>query len=317
MAVVKIADILKPENWEAYQANPTAAKTAFWASGIVSNVDGIVLPSGGGTVNMPYFADLTGDEELLSDSSPLTAGNITSSKDVAAVIGRGRAFGANDLAGVLSGGDPIGAMMALLDGYQMRQSQAELVNMLNGAFAAASMSGNVLDVSANGTEDTRAINNSTFIDATQRLGDSKGEVSAIAMHSATEAYLAKKNSLTSELDPATSERITLFMNKRVIIDDGLPVADGTYTTYIFGPGAVGYKQDTIGEGDLESDRDILAGDSVITYRRRFILHPRGIKWQGTPAGAFPSRAELATGTNWARVYENKQIRIVQFKHKLA
>lgn len=317
MAVVKIADILKPENWEAYQANPTAAKTALWASGIVSNVDGIVLPSGGGTVNMPFFADLSGDEELLSDSSPLTAGNITTSKDVAAVIGRGRAFGANDLAGVLSGGDPIGAMMGLLDGYQMRQSQAELINMLNGAFAAASMSGNVSDVSAGGTEAVRAINDSTFIDATQLLGDSKSDVSAIAMHSATEAYLAKQKSLTYELDPTTSERITLFMNKRVIIDDGLPVSTGTYTTYIFGPGAIGYKQDAIGAGDLESDRDILAGDSLITYRRRFILHPRGIKWQGTPVGAFPSRAELATGTNWARVYENKQIRIVQFKHKLA
>lgn len=317
MAVTKIADILKPENWDAYQANPTAAKTAFWASGIVSEVQGITLPSGGGTVNMPYFNDLTGDEELLSDSAPLTAGNIVAGKDVAAVIGRGRAFGANDLAGVLSGGDPIGAMMALLDGYQMRQSQAELVNMLNGAFAAASMAGNVLDISAAGTEDTRAINDSTFIDATQKLGDAKGEVSAIAMHSATEAYLAKKKQLTYELDPSTNERITLFIGKRVIVDDGLPVSSGTYTTYVFGPSAIGFKQDAIGDGDMESDRDILAGDSVITYRRRFILHPRGIKWKGTPAGAFPSRAELATGTNWERVYENKQIRIVQFKHKIA
>lgn len=317
MGVTKIADILKPENWEAYQANPTAEKTAFWASGVVSAVDGIMLPSGGGTVNMPFFNDLTGDEELLSDSVALTAGNITTSKDVAAVIGRGRAFGANDLAGVLSGADPVGDMMALLDGYRMRQSEAELINMLNGAFAAASMSGNVSDISAAGTEDTRCINDSTFIDATQKMGDSKGEVSAIAMHSATEAYLAKKKSLTYELDPTNNERITLFMNKRVIIDDGLPVSTGTYTTYIFGPGAVGYVEDAIGEHDLESGRDILAGDSLITYRRRFILHPRGIKWQGTPAAAFPSRAELAIGTNWLRVYENKQIRIVQMKHKLA
>ncbi len=317
MAVTKIADILTPENWAAYQANPTAAKTAFWSSGLVGMVSGLTLPNGGGTVNMPYFEDITGDEELLSDSTPLTAGNIGTDKDVAAVIGRGRALGANDLAAVLSGDDPIGAMMALLDGYQMRQSQAELINMLNGAFAAASMAGNVIDITGAGTEATRAINDNTFIDATQKLGDAKGEVTAVAMHSATEAYLAKQKSLTYELDPATSERITLFMNKRVIIDDGLPVSSGDYTTYIFGPGAVGYASGTIGPEDLESDRDILAGDSVITYRRRFILHPRGIKWKGTPAGAFPSRAEMAIGTNWERVYENKQIRIVQFKHKIA
>lgn len=317
MAVTKIADILKPENWEAYQANPTAAKTAFWASGIIALVAGIILPSGGGTVNMPFFADLTGDEELLSDSAPLTAGNITTSKDVAAVIGRGRAFGANDLAGVLSGADPIGAMMALLDGYQMRQSQAELINMLGGAFAAASMSGNVSDISGNGTEATRAINQTTFIDACQLLGDAKDAVSAVAMHSAVEAYLAKQQMIVYETTADKSERIAMYMGKRVIVDDGLPVGTGTYTTYVFGPGAIGYAQDAIGESDLESDRDILAGDSVITYRRRFILHPRGIKWKGTPAGAFPSRAELAIGTNWERVYENKQIRIVQFKHKIA
>ena len=316
MAVMKVSDILKPENWDAYQAKPTAERTAFWASGIVSPVD-VTLPSGGGTVNMPFFNDLSGDEELLSDSSPLTVGNTTTSKDVAAVIGRGRAFGANDLAGVLSGADPIGAMMALLDGYQMRQSQAELINMLTGAFGAASMSGNVSDISGKGTEATRAINQTTFIDACQLLGDAKDSVSAIAMHSAVEAYLAKQQMIVYETTADKSERIPMYMGKRVIVDDNMPVSTGTYTSYIFGPGAIGYKQDAIGEGDLESDRDILAGDSVITYRRRFILHPRGIKWQGTPSGAFPSRAELATGTNWARVYENKQLRIVQFKHKIA
>jgi hypothetical protein len=37
---------------------------------------------------------------------------------------------------------------------------------------------------------------------------------------------------------------------------------------------------------------------------------------GVPAGVSPSNAELATGLNWTRVYENKAIRIVAFIHKL-
>ncbi|MDO8940899.1 MAG: major capsid protein [Methylicorpusculum sp.] len=317
MAKTLISDILKPENWNKYGINRTAELSALFQSGIVATVPDIILPNGGGTVNLPYFNDLTGDAENLSDSAALTVGNITSSKDVAAVIGRGRAFSVNDLAAVFSGADPAMAIIDLLAAYWARQMQKELIGTLGGAFAAASMSGNVLDVSAGGTEVLRAINENTFIDATQLLGDAKDGISAVAMHSATEAYLAKKQMIVYETTADKNVRIPTYLGKRVIVDDGLPVTTGTYTTYIFAPGAVGFAEATIGEDDLETDRDILAGDTVMTMRRRFMLHPRGIKWKGTPAAAFPSRAELAIGTNWERVFENKQIRIVQFKHKNA
>ena len=36
----------------------------------------------------------------------------------------------------------------------------------------------------------------------------------------------------------------------------------------------------------------------------------------TVTGSSPTNAELATGGNWERVYESKNVRIVQFKHKL-
>jgi hypothetical protein len=317
MAKTTIANLLTPANWTAYQVVPTAEKSAFWASGIVGDVAGITLPQGGGTVNLPFFQDLSGDEETLSDASALSVGNIAAASDVAAVIGRGRAFSVNDLAAVLSGADPLRAIMELLDRYQQRQAQKELINMLGGAFAAASMAGNVSDISAGASEAVRAINQTTFLDAGQLLGDAKEGIVAVAMHSAVETYLSKQQMIVYETTADKSERIARYLGKRVIVDDGLPVSSGTYTTYLFGAGAIGFSQDAIGEDDIETDRDILAGDTVATYRRRFILHPRGIKWQGTPAGNFPTRAELATGTNWARVYENKQIRIVQFKHKIA
>lgn len=317
MAKTLISDILQPANWNDYGVMRTAELSALWQSGIVAAVPDITLPKGGGTVNMPFFNDLTGDAENLSDSSALTVGNIGTGKDVSVVVGRGRAFSVNDLAGVFAGADPAAAIIDLLAAYWARQMQKELVGLLGGAFAAASMSGNVSDISAGASEAARAINQGTFIDAVQLLGDAKDGVSAIIMHSAVESYLAKQQMIVYETTADKAVRIPTYMGKRVIVDDGMPVTSGTYTSYIFAPGAVGFAEDTIGDQDLETDRDILAGDTVMTMRRRFILHPRGIKWQGTPAGAFPSRAELATGTNWARVFENKQIRIVQFKHKIA
>ncbi|MFU8789279.1 MAG: major capsid protein [Methylobacter sp.] len=312
-----IANILTPEVWNQYGVHKTAELSALFQSGIVSSVSGLSLPNGGSTINMPFFNDLTGDAQVLSDTAPLETKNMGTGKDVAVVIGRGDAWSVNDLAGVFAGADPAKAIMDLLAAYWARQMQKELLNTLAGAFAAASMSGNVADVSAGASEALRAFNANTFIDALQLLGDAKDAVSAVVMHSATEAYLAKQQLIAYETSADKSVRVPVYMGKRVIVDDNMPVDTGTYTSYIFGAGAIGFVEGTIGASDLETDRDILAGDTVFAMRRRFILHPRGIKWKGTPAGDYPNRAELATGTNWERVYQNKQIRVVQFKHKIA
>jgi len=311
-----VANILTPDVWNDYGVQRTAELSALFASGIVAAVPGLILPNGGGSVNLPFFNDLIGDAENLSDAAALTPGNITASKDVAAVIGRGRAWSVNDLASVLAGADPARAIMDLIAAYWARQLQKELINILTGAFSAASMAGNVSDISANAAAVDNSFNQNTFIDATQLLGDAKDSISAIVMHSATEAYLAKQQMIVYETTANKSDRVPLYLGKRVIVDDGLPVTTGVYTSYIFGQGAVGFAEEVIGAGDLETDRDILAGDTVLAMRRRFILHPRGIQWSGVPASTFPSRPELATGTNWTRVFANKQIRMVQFKHKL-
>jgi len=313
---VKIADILTPENWNEYGVVRTSELSALWQAGIVAGMDGISLPNGGGTINLPFFGDLTGDAELLSDSSPLTPEGIGTGKQIAAVLGRGKAWGVNDLAGVFAGADPAEAIISLIAFYWARQMQAELIALLTGMFGAASMAALVSDVSAEAAAVDNSFNGDTFIDATQLLGDAKGQVSAIAMHSATEAYLAKAKLIDYETIDGKSDRVPIYMGKRVIVDDGLPVSSGTYTSYIFGGAVVGHTEGTIGPEDLENDRDILQGDTVFAMRRRFLLHPKGMKWVGAPAGDFPSRAELAVGTNWERVFETKQIPIIQFKHKL-
>jgi len=314
---VKIADILTPDVWNAYGANRTTELSAFWSAGVVAPVPGVALPTGGAVIDMPHFNDLTGDTENLSDSASLTPGKITTGAQKAVVIGRGRAWGVNDLAGVFAGADPARAIMDRIAAYWAREQQKELLNTMTGVFAAASMSGLIADVSAGVTEATRTFNGDTFIDATQLLGDAKGSISAIAMHSATEAYLAKKQLITYVQAAGQSDRIGTYMGKRVIVDDGLPVATGTYTTYVFGTGVVGYADAVIGAADLETDRDILAGEDVMAMRKRFILHPVGCKWVGSAAGAFPTRAELAIGTNWQRVFDAKSVPMIAFKHKLA
>jgi hypothetical protein len=52
-------------------------------------------------------------------------------------------------------------------------------------------------------------------------------------------------------------------------------------------------------------------------RRRFILHPRGVKFtSASVAAANPTNAELETAANWVRVWENKNVRVVAVTHNL-
>ncbi len=316
-AVTRIADILTPDIWNSYGLQRSTELSSFWMSGVVGTVPGVTLPEGGATINMPHFNALTGTAQRLSDSAALETKKITAGKDIAVLQMLGDSWSANDLAGVMSGADPAKAIADLLAEYWANQMQSQVITLLKGVFGAASMATNVSDISAGVTEAVRAFNQNTFIDATQKLGDAKGKVAAIAMHSATEAYLAKQQAIIYETTADKSDRLPMYMGKRVIVNDSLPVDTGTYTSYIFGANAIGFVDGVVGAGDLETDRDILAGDTVMTMRRRFILHVMGCKWKGSPVGSTPSTAEIETGTNWERVYDHKQIPLIQFKHKLA
>ena len=156
------------------------------------------------------------------------------------------------------------------------------------------------------------------MDAIYKLGDSADKLTGFAMHSATVAKLTKDDLIETIRPSEGKPAVKLFLGKPVIVDDGLPVVTetGIYTTYIFGAGAFGW-----GEGSApvptETARDALAGDDILIHRRHFLLHPRGVRFKNASvAGATPSNAELAKPANWVRVYEPKNVRIVQFKHKL-
>ena len=315
MAKTQISDVIVPEVFNPYVVQRTMELSALYNSGIISNNPELdrLASSGGTTINMPYWEDLNGDDEVLSDDGALTPAKITAGQDIAVLLMRGKAWSANDLAKALSGDDPMAAIGDLVAEYWARRMQATAIKLLDGAFAASNMTNKVLDISSLG-DDKAKINGETFLDALQLMGDAKDKLTGVIMHSATETQLRKNNLIQTELD-SNNKPISLFMEKRVIIDDSCPVSTGTYTTYLFGEGAIG-----LGNGGApvptETDRDSLAGDDILINRKHYILHPRGVKWIGSAAGSSPTNTELATGTNWSRVYEDKAIRMVKFVHKL-
>ncbi len=324
MAKTAISDIIVPDVFIPYVIEKTSALSALVQSGIVvpdSALDALAQ-TGGKVLDMPFFTDLDGADEILSDSGSLTVGKIGTAQDKARLHMRGRAWAVNDLAKSLSGADPMGAIAQLVAEYWNRMEQATLIASLTGVFAdniANDSSDLVSDVALEeGTAATSAnlMGSDVFIDATAKLGDAASKLTATIMHSVPFARLQKLDLIETERDSEQGIEFSTYLGKRVIVDDTCPTSpgstDGTkYTSYLFGQGAIGR-----GEGSpdvpVETDRDSLASDDILIHRRHFILHPRGIAFTDSSiAGASPTNAELAEGAQWNRVYEKKNIRIVK------
>jgi hypothetical protein len=334
MAKTALADIIIPTEFEKYAIERTAQLSAFGQSGIIEAAPEFdALAAGGGReVRMPFWKDLTAARQLLSDSGTLAVNKITSDQDIARIQNDAQVWSVNHLAKVVSGDDPMQAIVDLVAEYWARTDQALVISALKGLFAAASMAGNKLIIAAEataGVSATTQLNGATFVDATAKLGDRGDRLTAVAMHSATEAALRKLDLIDFIPDSEGKAQIKTFQGRRVIVDDGLPVRAGTtsgqvYTTYLFGPGAFGKGsapldgtplQGGFGTEGVEVARVPLDSDTVLINRRRYILHPRGVKFTSAAvAGDSPTNAELENGANWTRVFENKNVRIVAVDH---
>ena len=334
MAGTTLEDVIVPELFSPYVINRTMELSALVQSGIIANnVEFDALASQAApTVNMPFFADLTGDSEQVIEGQDLQDNKISSKKDAAAIIRRAKMWSATDLSAALAGSDPMAAIASLVAGFWARDMQKELIAVLNGIFGTVPAGGsgvpaeetrlksNLLDISG-GSGKAASWSGQAFIDAEQLLGDAKAQLTGICMHSATEAYLKKQN-LIDTVQPSNDVAFHVYQGKRVIVDDGCPVADGVYTTYLFGNGAVALGNgNPVGFVPTETDRAKRKGSGIdyLINRKTFILHPRGVAWQNANVAKTegPSRVELGDPKNWKPVYEPKQIRIVAFKHKLS
>lgn len=307
----KISDVIVPEVFNDYFINRTAELAKFYLGGIVSNDAQLntLAQSGGRLLNMPFWSDLTGDDEILSDSGALTPGKIQAGQDVAVLHTRGRAWSVNDLAKALSGDDPMAAIGDLVAQYWARRYQAVALASLKGVIAdnVASNAGDM--VAGDGSADFDA---NLFIDGQATFGDAIGGLSGIAFHPAVYHNLKKTDSISFEKESLGELEVETYRGLRVIVDRNLPVTSGTpdtYTTYLFGNGAIG-----MGQGGApvpsETDRDSLAGEDILVTRSHFIMHPRGVKFTDTTVtGTSPSNAELELAANWSRVYDRDQVRV--------
>ena len=313
----------------------TAAKSAIVQSGIVRNepLFDALAAGAGKTVNLPFFQDITQARQILSDGATLTQNKITAAGDIAIINHDANVWSANDLVSAMAGADPLNAVLELVSQYWARTDQAYLLAVLGGLFGTSGTLATThkLTIGAEATGSYTAatkLTGDTFVDATLKLGDCSDNLTAVAMHSATEAALRKLDLIDFKPDSTGTLMLREFQGRKVIVDDTCPVRAGTtsgyvYTTYLFGEGAFGRGNAPLtdpveggfGTKGVEWSRSALDSDTNFINRRQYILHPRGVKFtSASVAGVSPTNAELSTVGNWTRVAEAKNVHIVAVDH---
>ena len=350
MAKTTLADLIQHQEFLKYFNQQMLAKSTLVRSGIAVQ-DGVIaskVAAGSGfegkTLDMPFLESLDNadDSEVPVEATGATDDKVTAAQDTAVVLFRRKKFAVTDIAAMMTGTDPMAHLVSQMQPYWDKQHQKMLLAELGGIFGANALKARISTAEETDAENstygykngcdgdaildiTGEAGNAALLDkntimlAAQLLGDHKADLTAVAMNSVVETYLAGMD-MNAGLYRAsdTPDTLAKYNGRDIIVDDTVPydATNKVATIYLFGKGAVAWNQLPTPH-PFETDRD---KDKAIDYIHswvRQIIHLRGWKWNGTMSGLGPTNAELATAANWKRVYDKKRIPCVMLKCKLA
>jgi hypothetical protein len=324
-----LSDVVFRDELRDYITVNSVERTAFFESGILtSNNDmSTLLASPSNTFTIPWWVDL--DASIESNYSndvytdiavPLS---VTSASMQARAAYLNEGWNAMNLVKNITNQDPLEFVAGRLLSYWRRVAQRRAIATTIGIYNdnVASNGGDMV-VDAGGT-----INAAAIIRAKATMGDYSGQLgglSVIAMHSAVQTELQILNLI--DFTPIADQipEFGRFQGMRVVVDDSMPVigegAEARYLSVIFGPGALGFAEETPpGEDGLEyeraPDRGNGGGTETLWSRRNFVIHPLGYSFSGTTITGTPTTsrpvsanwADLALATNWERKFDRKQV----------
>lgn len=316
----KLADLIVPEIYEQYMLENSPKLSRLITSGIArTSEEMMTLANGAGvTINVPFLKPIGGASQIIDDTNALTTNKMTAKKQVGVRLVRGNAWEFTDIATILSGADPIGALYEQLAKYWADEEQNTMVRILSALFnpSGCLYSTHTLDISRN-QGNLSLISAEKTLEAKQLLGDNAFKIKTVAMHSAVYTYLQQQNLIEFIPDSRGEIAFTRYLGYNVIVDDGMPEGEGVYLTVFFGDGAFSYGSGTPnGLRPIEADRDILGSSEVVVSRRSFVIHPNGCSWKGSISNTTPKDTELGNPASWEKVFEDKNIPMVGLWHRI-
>ena len=285
----------------------------------------------GVTVELPFFAPLNYNEEVLDSSATwgdqgkgvLTWQKQTASTQYGVFTNRTAGFSMDDLSVVETGEDALANIRSQLARDMNRKLTAKVISQLTGLFGGALsdhvLTKGIVDADGSGLADTNYLTAASVTEAKALLGERGGELKVIVMHSAVAYHLQAMGMLTflnsggtvnyaSNGIGQTSTDVSYFAGLRVIIDDQVPVtADagtGVYTCYLASQGVI--------RTGSQFPLTIKTGDSMDTWTQQMAIkyntchHVLGTSWAGSAATGL-ANTDLATSGNWKAAFSDTRL----------
>jgi hypothetical protein len=315
-----------PQAFGAYVKRiPNVAKNELAKSGAVGSNEqaraALSNQTGSLYARIPYFGRIDGSTSQNNDGATDIASTNTTTYEQGFIVASRmdswteRSFSKNITAGV----DFMDNVAAQIAEYKFDVRQAMLLAILSGVYAMSTEGETVAATAAKefiekhtfdiseGAGDEAMVGASTLNKAIQKAcGDNKNIFKLVIMHSEVATNLENMKLLKymtyTDADGIERELALATWNGRtVLIDDNMPVADGKYTTYVLGQGAI--ILDDIGDAvpyEMSRDPKTNGGQDTLYVRDRYICGVDGISFE-KPASitASASNDDLANGENWA------------------
>ena len=339
---VLLADIVKRNNLSTYVSEAIKERSAFIKSGAVVRNALLDATEGGTRIQVPEFNPIAPTEEILdgtatwgtSNSGYLTPQKIGTGTQIATICHRGFAYAVDDVAVLAAGEDPMGHIRNQIADAINKLNSARLFSLLDGLFGSTfgPLGANALDLSvgaASGAAEANFLTASTVARGRSLLGERGEELDTIVIHPSVAYYLYQVGMLTFSTSAlstgtgiqwggggvgVTDRSIGQFAGMNVVIDSQVNTVH---------PGTTGHQKEfrcyliksgTILEGEqsplsIESDRNILSKQDVMSVDYHSAYHVMGTKW--TSATDNPTNAQLANDNNWAITYDADLIPIVE------
>jgi|LGVE01.1.fsa_nt_gb hypothetical protein len=314
MPETRVSDVIVPDELSDMVTAQISPHIDFQRLGIATKDYGNKdVSESGHFAKVPFYDQLTGDDEVITDTTSLTPGNISTDTDIGVVCHRGKAWASRDLAKILSGDDPqkeIAKQVAKFWGKKMNNT---MIQVLNGIFypsTGALASTHYLKTAA---DDTAAviITAASIVRAASKLGDEMSEFDAIVVHSLVYADMVTAK-MVSHPTVSTPDSVDItagpgrFLGLDIIVSDYCPTSGsgtyGLYSCYLLKKGCMylGMQKSVM----TESDRDILAQKDVLASTVHYVPHMKLVKWNSTDTN--PTNAALATASKWTNIADDNK-----------
>jgi hypothetical protein len=342
---ITLGSLIVPAEFTNYVLEESVVKNSLIQSGVIVNnpVVSNALAGAGVVTSLLTFRSLDQNGTAANTSSAdltvsATPEKISGHKQTFVKLARNKVWSAADLDAALLSVDPVSAIVSSVSRAIVQWRQASLLSQLSGIAGAmiTAASANVLSISTETVGYTAAnqINaasiGAALVGAWGDYGvrdqlNAGGYDVAIFMHPKTYAFLQSTDFVSFQRVSTQTFGFTTYMGYPVIVDDTMPVRNGTtsghvYSTYFVRSGAInfGFAAPKVA---TEIFRTPLAGNGAggeqIFQRDNFAFHVTGTNFlNATMAGDVPSDAELALSTNWSQTLLSKQVGLVVLQHNL-